>query len=102
MGILSEDLSPVKNILTEHGFKYERSSVTGQLQKCFEKCVKFSDLYYGWVAVKTNGEVFIYVEYDCGGCVAEYSDQIETKWEYSQEDFFKELDEFVTSIALSY
>lgn len=103
MGILSEDLSQSKNILTEHGFKYTRSSVTGQLRNCFEKRIRFSSLYYGWVAVKvTTGEVYVYVEYECGGEVATYSEQLENKWEDSQEEFFTELDELVTGISHSW
>lgn len=102
MGILSEDLSQSKNILTEHGFKYTRSSVTGQLLNCFEKRIRFSNLYYGWVAVKTSGEVYIYVEYECGGEVATYSEQLENKWEDSHEEFFAELDELVTGISHSW
>ena len=102
MGILSEDLSQSKNILTEHGFKYEQSSVTGQFQNCFEKCVKFSSLYYGWVAVKTNGDVYVYVEYECGGEVATYLEHLTNNWEDSQEEFFAELDKLVTSISYTY
>lgn len=89
MGILSVDNKD--NILTKHGFKYEHRSVTGELERVYEKCVKFPSIYYGWVAVSIET-----------GEVATYSNQIETKWEDSQEDFFKELDELVTGIASSY
>ncbi len=101
MGILSVENRD--NILTKHGFKYEHRSVTGELERVYEKCVKFPSIYYGWVAVSIEtGEVFIYVEYDCGGEVATYSEQLENKWEDSQDRFFRELDELVTGIASRY
>lgn len=39
MSILSVDNKD--NILTKHGFKYEHRSVTSELERVYEKCVKF-------------------------------------------------------------
>lgn len=75
MGILVDSIEKSKepNILTEHNFEYVKSSCTYNLDNCYERCVKLTSLYDAWVAVKLTGEVFIYVEYECGGEVEKLS-----------------------------
>lgn len=94
MGLLNN--SAVKsNILTEHGFKLKDRNVTGELKNCYEKCIDLG-LYYAWISVNpATRRVIIYVEYDCGGEVARYRDNLLHLWS-DQEAFFEELDEFVT------
>lgn len=79
------------NILTEHGFTFERSSITGKLDNCYEKRI-IDDIDSYWIAVKiTTGEVVIYHEYECGGEIDTRMEQINTKWSDSQSEFYEEL-----------
>lgn len=103
MGILSNHEPDKNNILTEHGFKFKTSNCTGVVQNCYEKYIQLSSLYCAWVAVvPETGFVYIYIEYDCGGLVAEFQNALCKKWEDSQSDFFEELDDYVTSAVSSY
>lgn len=103
MGILFEREN-TNNLLTKHGFKFVRSSVTGTLSNCYEKRLTLSDLYTAWIAVQIEtGKGFIYIEYDCGGEVASYDFQMDnTSYSYAPYAFFKELDEIVTEYTESY
>lgn len=102
MGILRNNPSKEKNILTEHGFEYTHSSVTGALQNCYEKVITLDNSYVMWVAVKTDtSDVYFYIEYDCGGQVSSYADQLDSTFD-DEDSFFNELDELVTECASFY
>ena len=101
MGILKETGKGINNILTKYDFEYEQRSVTGALNNCYEKVIPLG-LYSAWISVKTSGEVFIYIEYDCGGEVASYDNVINANWNESEVAFFDELDEYVTNILENY
>lgn len=99
MGLLSTARN--SNILTENGFKLKDRNVTGELKNCYEKCIDLG-LYYAWISVSpATRRVIIYVEYDCGGEVARYRDNLLHLWS-DQEAFFKDLDEFVTDSLKEY
>ena len=49
MGLLTEQCDE-NNILTENDFKHKGSSVTGQLDDCYEKCIGVGP-YYAWIAL---------------------------------------------------
>ena len=101
MGLLEEQRDE-NNILTKNGFKHKGSSVTGQLDDCYEKCIGVGS-YYAWIAVNTEtGNVAIYVEYDCGGEVATYTYSLRNSWNDDPDDFFEELDDFATSMLEHY
>lgn len=101
MGLLTKQHDE-NNILTKNGFEHENSSVTGQLQNCYEKVIEVGS-YYGWVAVNTEtGNVVIYVEYECGGEVATYKYLLTTSWDDDPNGFFEELDDFATSMLEGY
>ncbi len=102
MGILTDSVDK-NNILTQNNFKYKSSSCTGELNNCYERCISLTDCYDAWVAVKTDtGEVFTYVEYDCGGEVESIYDHIYINFEDLPRQFFEKLDEIVTDIYERY
>jgi len=102
MGILdSENICPA-NILLKHGFEYTERNVTGQLTNCYERCLKLSSDFYGYVAVSTvTREVFIYVEWACGGEIASYETTLTSNW-YNEKEFFEELDAYATTMLEEY
>lgn len=103
MGILRETNETENNILTRYGFEYEQRSVTGHLKNCYEKSISLGPTYVAWVSVKTDtGEVYIYVEYECGGEVMSYESTIVANWNESESAFFDELDEYVTDTLANY
>ena len=106
MGILKENKKEEINILTENGFEYGDHSIDYDLHSCYEKCVKLSEdenSYYAWVSVNIcNGDVHIYVEYDCGGKIASIDTNIDVNFEENQQEFFEKLDEEVTELLKSY
>ena len=102
MGILKNNSSKDKNILTENGFKYTSSSATGALQNCYERAITLDCSYVMWVAVKTDtSEVYIYVEFACGGEIASYDCQLDNSFD-DENAFFNELDELITERAKYY
>ena len=101
MGLLTEQRDE-NNILTENGFEHKSSSVTGQLNDCYEKYIGVGP-YDAWIAVNTEtGNVCIYVEYACGGEVATYTHSLRNSWDDDPDDFFEELDDFATSMLKHY
>ena len=102
MGLLEMPTNQQSNILTEHGFTLEKSNVIGTLQCCYERILDFG-LYRAWVSVVTaTGDVCIYVDYDCGGEVERHTTVLTAKWLESHDDFFKELDDYVSDMLASY
>ena len=103
MGVL---LGSRSSGLESYGFKHVTSSVDGTLKDCYEKCVYLSDAYCAWVAVrpefKEDDEVYIYVEYACGGFVASYSPILHHKYYGESQEFLYELDDYVTELAEDY
>ena len=102
MGILA-DSTDKNNILTQNKFKYKSSSCMGELNNCYERCISLTDCYDAWIAVKTDtGEVFIYVEHNCGSEVKAIYDYIYTDFKDSPRQFFEKLDEIVTNVYERY
>ena len=101
MGLLENKTSD-ENILTKHGFKFKTSSVTGHFKNCYEKTIALDSSYVMWVAVKTDtSEVFIYIEYDCGGEIASREYALDNTFS-NERAFFEELDDIVTMVAEEY
>lgn len=99
MGLLAKQSE--NNILIQNGFKHKASSVTGYLRDCYEKCIDLNQ-YCAWVAVNVKtGNVYIYVEYDCGGEIATYTHNMDASWN-NEDAFFEELDNFTTDKLQQY
>ena len=103
MGILRVPKIHNRNILTDNGFEYKASNCVGTMEYCYERCVTLSAKYDAWVSVKPEtGDVFIYIEYECGGEVYRYNGTVLANWDESESEFFKELDEYVTDTTNFY
>lgn len=101
MGMLKRDNG--KNILTQYGFTFKERNVNGKLDNCYEKAITLSALYCAWVAVNIEtSDVYIYVEYECGGEVSTFDFTLEHNFYDGQEAFFNELDEEVTDYVNSF
>ena len=98
MGILKENISG--NILERNGFTKEVANVNAQLMDCYEKGVALNSTYYAYVAVNCNSsDVYIYIEYNCGGYYAAEEPCISVDYNQDPQRFFDELDEYVTDLA---
>ena len=102
MGIL-KDYTKSSNILLANGFTRENESVTGDLINCYEKVVPLNSCYDAWISVDIEtSQVYIYIEYECGGEVARFDNELDADFYVDQESFFAELDNYVTDTVSSY
>lgn len=102
MGIL-KDYTKSDNILLANGFTRENKSVTGDLIMCYEKVIFLNSCYVAWVSVDIEtSQVYVYIEYECGGGVAKFDNELDTDFYVDQESFFRELDDYVTDTVSSY
>ena len=70
---------------------------------CYEKVVSLNSCYDAWVSVDIEtSQVYIYIEYECGGEVARFDNELDTDFYVDQESFFRELDDYVTDVVSSY
>lgn len=100
MGLLKE--TSTDNILIKNGFESRDESIVGTLKFCYTKFIPVSSLYDAFVSVDLDGNVEIYVEYECGGEVSTIHTHINTDWDYDEEGFFNELDKTATFFLETY
>ena len=84
--------------LQNYGFEFCKNSVTG-LKANFERPLNISDLYCLWISIDTEDEyIHYYLEYQCGGEVWSYGEQLSTNLINDEDSFMVWLDNEVETI----
>ena len=93
----------VRHWLQDYGFDRESHTVLGQPCQ-FEKCILSElGLYSIWVGVDFNSlQVYIYVEYECGGEVTRHTADFSDVDVDREEPFMEALEELVSYYLETY